>query len=79
MGSRSAPLPPTPLRLRVRVDGSRCQGHNRCRALVPALFEVDDYGQATVVGDGSVPAELEGRVRLAVANCPELAITLEND
>lgn len=65
--------------LRVRVDASRCQGHNRCRAIAPALFEVDDYGQATVVGDGTVPAGLEDRARLAEANCPELAITVRQD
>lgn len=69
------PSPPT---LRARVDSSLCQGHNRCRAIAPALFEVDDYGYATVVGDGTVPKALEDRARLAVANCPELAITLES-
>jgi ferredoxin len=63
----------------VRVDAARCQGHNRCRALAPALFEVDDYGQATVIGGGVVPEGQEDRARLAVANCPELAITIEND
>ena len=40
----------------------------------PQLFESDDYGLATVVGDGTVPAELEGAARLAIANCPEYAI-----
>jgi ferredoxin len=60
----------------VRIDAGRCQGHNRCRLLVPSLFDADEYGQATVIGDGLVPASLEDRVRLAVANCPELAISL---
>jgi ferredoxin len=41
---------------------------------VPELFSVDDYGQSSVVGDGTVPAELEERARLAIANCPEYAI-----
>jgi len=26
------------------------------------------------VGDGTVPAELEDRARLAIANCPEYAV-----
>lgn len=64
--------------LRVKVDASRCQGHNRCRALAPALFDVDDYGQATPRNGGVVPVGLEARARLAVANCPEMAITIEN-
>ena len=38
--------------------------------------DVDDYGQAVVIGDGNVPPELVERARLAVANCPEFAITI---
>src|SRR6478736_9680834 len=28
--------------MRVHVDGDRCQGHNRCYAIAPDLFDVDD-------------------------------------
>ena len=28
--------------MRVHVDQEKCQGHNRCVALAPDLFEVDD-------------------------------------
>ena len=56
--------------MKVRVDAEKCQGHNRCYALAPELFDVDDYGQAVVIGDGTVPPELEEKARLAVANCP---------
>ena len=64
--------------MKVRVDPDRCQGHNRCYALLPELFEVDDYGAATAVGDGTVPPGLEAKARLAVANCPEFAITIDD-
>ena len=57
--------------MRIRVDPDKCQGHARCYALVPELFDVDDYGLSTVVGDGTVPPELESK---AIANCPEYAI-----
>jgi ferredoxin len=60
--------------VRIRVDPDKCQGHARCYALVPELFSVDDYGLSSVVGDGSVPHQLEDKARLAVANCPEYAI-----
>lgn len=63
--------------MRVTVDSKKCQGHNRCFALAPELFDVDDYGTAVVIGDGSVPADLEEKARLAVANCPEFAIEIE--
>ena len=63
--------------MRVHVDSERCQGHNRCYALAPELFVVDDLGNASEVGDGTVPEALEDKARLAAANCPEFAITVE--
>lgn len=65
--------------MHVLVDPDKCQGHNRCYALAPELFDVDDYGQAVVIGDGTVTPELEDKARLAVVNCPEFAITLVGD
>jgi len=63
----------------VRVDAQRCQGQNRCYALAPEVFDVDDLGQALVIATGSIPQSLEARVRLAAANCPERAITVSDD
>ena len=65
--------------MRVHVDESKCQGHNRCYSLAPELFDVDDFGNAVVIGDGDVSPDLEDKARLAVANCPEYAITLTGD
>lgn len=65
--------------MRVHVDEGKCQGHNRCYSLAPELFDVDDYGTAHEIGDGTVPAALEERARLAAANCPEYAIAIEED
>ena len=64
--------------MRVIVDEEKCQGHNRCFAIAPELFDVDDYGTAIELNDGIVPAELEDKARLAAANCPEYAITIED-
>lgn len=58
------------------MDATRCQGHSRCAALAPDLFEVDDYGLSSVRDDGAVPDGLDQKARLAVANCPEHAITV---
>ncbi len=62
--------------MRVHLDAGICQGHNRCYALAPAVFDVDEYGQAIQRIDDDLPADLETRARLAAANCPEYAITL---
>jgi ferredoxin len=65
--------------MRVRVDQERCQGHNRCFALAPNLFDVDDFGVAHEIGDGVVPPDAEHQARVAAANCPEFAIVVEED
>jgi ferredoxin len=62
--------------LRVHVDSEKCQGHNRCYAIAPELFDVDDLGFATELNDGVVPADLEDKARAAAANCPEFAISI---
>ncbi len=63
--------------LRVKIDEASCEGHGRCYALAPALFEPDEIGNASVLGDGIVPAGEEDRARRAVANCPEHAIAID--
>lgn len=65
--------------MRLTIDGDKCQGHNRCYALAPELFDVDEYGSAMVIGDGRVPPTLIDKARLAIANCPEFAISEVND
>ena len=67
---------PETRQLRVRVDPERCQGHTRCYAIAPELFELDDLGNAREVGDGRVPPGLEEKARLAEANCPEEAVSV---
>jgi len=62
--------------VKISVIAEKCQGHNRCYALAPELFDVDDYGYATAAGDGVVPPELEAKARLAAANCPEQAVVI---
>lgn len=63
--------------MRLRIESSRCQGHNRCRALIPQLCDVDDQGQGVVLGRGIVRPEWHAEAELAVRNCPEFALILE--
>jgi len=61
-------------KLKVRIDREKCQGHARCYALAPELFELDEMGNGRERGDGTVALWLEHKAHLAQANCPELAI-----
>jgi len=64
--------------MKIRIDEDLCSGHGRCYALAPEVFAArDDDGFGEVIGDGTVPPELADKARLAAANCPELAITLD--
>lgn len=64
--------------MKVKVDQTRCQGHNRCCLIAETLFDVDDYGLAHALNDGQVPPGVEDKARLAVKNCPEFAISVED-
>jgi ferredoxin len=63
--------------MRVILDSAKCQGHGRCYALAPSLFEADDEGYSVLKETGELPAEREDDARIAADNCPEYAITIE--
>lgn len=61
----------------VSVDSARCQGHARCYAFAPDIFDFDDEGYAFIPESKSDYDEMPEELRLAVANCPERAIIVE--
>ena len=61
--------------MRVKVDKNKCHGHNRCVALAPDVFDVDDEGLAEVMLE-SIPSANDKQVRRAELACPERAITI---
>jgi ferredoxin len=65
--------------MKVTVDPGRCQGHNRCHALAPGLFDVDQLGYAAASSSGHISPLDEPAARLAAENCPEHAIRLDPD
>ena len=48
-------------KLKIRVDQDKCQGHARCKSLAPELFNLDEFGNAHEIGDGTVPAGTRGQ------------------
>lgn len=62
--------------LKIVTDASRCQGHARCNALCPDVFDLDEDGYVVLL-TSSVGDELAGAVREAELNCPEGAISVD--
>ncbi|MER7115818.1 ferredoxin [Saccharomonospora azurea] len=60
--------------MKIRLDAAKCDGFGTCAEHSPELFELDEWGYASVKGDGEVPPELEGKVNRAIADCPVHAI-----
>ena len=62
--------------MRVHVDEDLCTGHGRCYALAPDVYAPDHRGHCLILAE-DVPPELEAAARSGEANCPERAITIE--
>ena len=65
--------------MRVRINDGACHGHQMCAIAAPEIFGSDEYGNARLLIEGEIPAELEAIARRAEGNCPERAISLTED
>ena len=64
------------MKITVHVDPDKCQGHARCSALAPELFQLDEFGNARERQRVCVDPELIEKAYVARANCPEEAIII---
>jgi ferredoxin len=62
--------------MRIRLDRTICDGFGACAQHAPDRFSLDDWGYASLVGDGAVPAGDEDGVHRAILDCPIHAITV---
>jgi ferredoxin len=65
--------------MKLRLDRSACQGHGRCYALAPELFGCDEEGYSVLIAPGELTVDQQDAARRAVNNCPEFAITLDEE
>lgn len=65
--------------MKVTLDYDACHGHQSCAIAAPEVFGADEIGNAVVLIEGEIPAELEAKTRRAVGNCPERALTIVED
>jgi ferredoxin len=60
--------------MRIMVDRTVCDGFMRCADHAPETFSLDDWGYASLAGDGRVAAEDQDGVQRALLDCPVHAI-----
>ena len=65
--------------MKVQVDHDQCDGYGKCQEAAPDIFELRDDDLSYVLVD-EVPADRIEAARLAIKNCPKLAISeITND
>ena len=56
--------------LRIRLDRTLCDGFGICAKHAPGYFSLDDWGYASLIGDGTVPEKDPDAVMRALLACP---------
>jgi ferredoxin len=60
--------------MRIRLDRTLCDGFGVCAKHAPEYFSLDDWGYASLVGNGTVPEQDRDAVQRALLDCPVHAI-----
>ena len=62
-------------RMTVKLDRTRCDGFGICAKHAPRYFSLDDWGYASLTGNGDVADADRDAVLRAMLDCPVHAIT----
>lgn len=62
---------------KVKIDKDLCQGCGNCEAICPEVFLIKEDGISHVIVEDT--EGLEACIEAAVENCPEEAITFEEE
>lgn len=60
--------------MKVRLDRTMCDGFGACARHAPEYFSLDDWGYASLIGNGLVPDVDHDAVKRALLDCPVHAI-----
>lgn len=60
--------------LKIRLDRTLCDGFGICAKHAPEYVSLDDWGYASLIGDGTVPEKDRDAVMRALLDCPVHAI-----
>jgi len=61
--------------MKIRLDRTVCDGFGLCAKHAPGYFSLDDWGYASLTGDGAVADQDHDSVVRALLDCPVHAIT----
>lgn len=65
--------------MRIRLDRTVCDGFGVCARHAPEYFSLDDWGYASLTGNGAVRQADHDAVMRALLGCPVHAITQFSD
>jgi ferredoxin len=60
--------------MKIKLDRTLCDGFGVCAKHAPDYFSLDDWGYASLVGNGDIPEQDQAAVTRAVLDCPVHAI-----
>ncbi len=60
--------------MRIRLDRTLCDGFGVCAKHAPEYFSLDDWGYASLEGNGAIPEQDRAVVMRALLDCPVHAI-----
>jgi ferredoxin len=63
--------------MKLVLDQTACQGYGLCSPEAPDLVDLDDWGYAGLLGDGSVPSDRRAVAHTAAAVCPVAALRVQ--
>ena len=60
--------------MRIKLDRTMCDGFGACAKHAPEYFSLDDWGYASLVGNGEIPKADHDAITRALLDCPVHAI-----
>jgi len=60
--------------MKIKLDRTVCDGFGLCAKHAPEYFSLDDWGYASLVGNGEIPKQDHDAVKRALLDCPVHAI-----
>lgn len=65
--------------MKVRFESAKCDGFGACAVHAPTVFELDEWGYASLTNKGEIDEADLPAVQRAVLDCPVHAIHLQSE